>query len=131
MEDSSKKIDSNFFQLVLSLQMAAMQQMGKIASPVNGKVERNLGQARASIDILGMLSEKTENNLTEDEKNLLDRALFELRMNFIDESKKSAAKREEEKESAKKADKTDDDEAKKPEETATEDKSGNEEEKKD
>jgi hypothetical protein len=131
MEDSGKKIDSNFFQLVLSLQMAAMQQMGKIASPVTGKVEKNLGQARTSIDMLGMLSEKTENNLTEDEKNLLDRALFELRLNFVEESKKSAAEREKEKESANKADKTDDDEAKKPEEKATEDRADNEEEKKD
>jgi len=88
MEDSGKKLDANFFQLVLSLQMAAMQQMGKIASPLSGKVERNLMQAQASIDMLTMLSEKTKNNLTEDEKSLLDRILYELRMNYVDESKK-------------------------------------------
>ncbi len=88
MEDINKSLDANFFQLVLSLQMATMQQMGKIASPISGKVERNLMQAQASIDMLSMLSEKTKNNLTEDEKELLDRVLFELRMNFVDESKK-------------------------------------------
>ncbi len=88
MEDINKTIDANFFQLVLSLQMAAMQQMGKIASPISGKVERNLIQAQASIDMLSMLSKKTVNNLTEDEKGLLDRVLFELRMNYVDESKK-------------------------------------------
>jgi hypothetical protein len=88
MNETHDKIDANFFQLVLSLQMAAMQQMGKIASPISGKVERNLTQAKASIDMLNMLSEKTQNNLTDDEKGLLDRILFELRMNYVDESKK-------------------------------------------
>jgi DNA replication initiation complex subunit (GINS family) len=94
MTDAEQKIDAHFFNLVLSLQVAAMQQMGKIASPVTGKVERNLDQAQASIDILGMLSEKTKNNLTDEEKELLDRILFELRMNFIEESKKPAEKAE-------------------------------------
>jgi len=88
MEDTHNKIDANFFQLVLSLQMAAMQQMGKITSPISGKVERNLMQAKASIDMLNMLSEKTKNNLTKEEKDLLDRILYELRMNYVDESKK-------------------------------------------
>lgn len=88
MEDTNKKIDANFFQLVLSLQMTAMQQMGKIVSPLTGNVERNLVQAQASIDMLNMISEKTKNNLSEDEKSLLDRILYELRMNYVDESKK-------------------------------------------
>jgi hypothetical protein len=92
MNDTHGNIDANFFQLVLSLQMAAMQQMGKIASPITGEVERNLSQAKASIDMLNMISEKTENNLTDDEKGLLDRILFELRMNYVDESKKPDAK---------------------------------------
>jgi len=88
MADTEKRIDVNFFQLVISLQLSAMQQMGKIASPVDGKVERNLEQARLSIDMLSMLSEKTSNNLNKEEKELLDHVLFELRMNFVDESKK-------------------------------------------
>ncbi len=68
--------------------------MGKIASPVSGQVERNLEQTRASIDMLEMISEKTENNLTEEEKSLLDRVLYELRMNFVDESKKGDSESE-------------------------------------
>jgi len=89
MADAEQKIDANFFQLVVSLQMAAMQQMGKITSPVSGKVEINLDQARASIDIISMLAEKTDGNLTPEEKDLIDRILFELRMNFVDETKKA------------------------------------------
>lgn len=88
MTDEQNKMDANFFQLVVSLQMTAMQNLGKIASPVTGKVERNLDQAKLSIDMLTMLSDKTKGNLTEEEKNLLDRALYELRMNYIDEKNK-------------------------------------------
>ena len=89
MNESERKIDASFFQLIVSLQMAAMQQMGKIASPVSGKIEKNLDQARVSIDMLAMIAEKTDGNLTADEKDLIDRVLFEARMNFVDETKKS------------------------------------------
>ena len=59
-EDSARQINMHFFQLVASLQAAAWQQMGKIASPITGEVERNLEQAKVSIDMLDMLSEKTK-----------------------------------------------------------------------
>ncbi|RKX27938.1 MAG: hypothetical protein DRP47_05630 [Candidatus Zixiibacteriota bacterium] len=89
MTDTNNNENPMFAQLVLSLQMGAMQQMGKIASQLTGKVERNLSIAQASIDMLGMLESKTKGNLTEDEEKLLSHTLYELRMNFIDESKKS------------------------------------------
>lgn len=88
MIDQNRDINGNFFQLILSLQVAAMQQMGKIASPITGKVERSLEQAKVSIDMLEMLEEKTRGNLSKDEKDLIDRVLYEARMNFLDESKK-------------------------------------------
>lgn len=97
MVDADKNINANFFQLVLSLQVAAMQQMGKIASPITGKVDRNLDQARASIDMLAMLSEKTKNNLVKEEEDLINRVLYELRMNYMEESKKPEARPEESK----------------------------------
>jgi DNA replication initiation complex subunit (GINS family) len=125
MEDSNKKLDANFFQLVLSLQMAAMQQMGKIASPFSGKVERNLMQAQASIDMLAMLSEKTKNNLTEDEKNLIDRVLYELRMNYVDESKKPDEESKEDNDTAK-AEKSASTDSKEQEENEVKNESGEE-----
>jgi hypothetical protein len=77
-----------FTQLVLSFQAAAWQQMGKVPSIMTGKVERNLEMARHSIDMLGMLEEKTKGNLSESENKYLQHALFELRMNFLEEVKK-------------------------------------------
>jgi hypothetical protein len=84
-------IDRNealFVQLLLTFQTAAYHQMGKIASPMTGKVERNLEQARNSIDILGMIQEKTKGSLSESEQKMIDNILYELRMNFLEEQKK-------------------------------------------
>jgi hypothetical protein len=89
MTESKQGIDVHFLRLVTSLQMAALQNMGRMASPVTNKVSRDFDQAQNSIDMLAMLAEKTDGNLTEEEKDLIDRILFELRMLFVEESKKS------------------------------------------
>jgi len=82
------KISPQFISLVLSLQSAAMYQMGKIISPVTGKIERDMEQARFSIDLLTMLQEKTKGNLLAEEKKILESAVYNLQMNFVDEMNK-------------------------------------------
>lgn len=88
MDDIPRDIDQQLAQLVISLQMGAMQQMGKVASPVTGKIERDLTIAQATIDLIAMLERKMAGNLSDEEKKLISHVLYELRMNFIDESKK-------------------------------------------
>lgn len=90
-----KSLGSHFVQLVLSFHAAAWQQMGKVASIMTGKIERDLNMAKHSIDMLGMLEEKTKGNLTEDEEKYLRHTLYELRMNYLDEMKKGPEKKEE------------------------------------
>jgi len=92
-----------FMQLVIMFQGAAMQQMGKVMNPITNKIERDLEQARLSIDILGMIEEKTKGNLSDEEKRFLDHVLFELRMNYMDEVNKppQEEKKEEEKKEGK------------------------------
>lgn len=79
------------FQLVFSLKTAAMQQMGKIVSPVTGEVEKDMTIAQTTIDILAMLETKMKGNLSDEESGFINRSLYELRMNFVDESKKSVS----------------------------------------
>ncbi len=78
-----------FMQVIMMFQGAAMQQMGKLANPASGKVEQDLDQAKMSIDILGMLKEKTKGNVNENEGKFLDHVLYELRMNYVDEVNKA------------------------------------------
>lgn len=88
-EHDSKDIDSLLFtQLVMSFQAAAWQQMGKTVSPFSGKVERNLELAKNSIDILGMLENKTKGNLSDAEHDFLKNVLTQLRMNYVEEINK-------------------------------------------
>jgi hypothetical protein len=89
MEEQKKVSEDEalFVQLVLMFQAAAMQQLGKLINPLNGKTERNLEQAKFSIDILDMLKSKTEGNLSEEEKRLLGHIIYELQMNYLDELK--------------------------------------------
>jgi hypothetical protein len=88
MNENIKDVNVNFFQLIVSLQAGAMQQLGKVISPISGKVERDLELAKATIDMLTMLEEKTKGNLSEDEGKLLSHVLYELRLNYVEESKK-------------------------------------------
>jgi hypothetical protein len=73
----------NFDALVQSLYMTAALQMGAGTQPGEQPRVDILG-ARQSIDMLSVLVEKTKGNLTDKEQRLLQNALFELRMMFME-----------------------------------------------
>ncbi len=84
-----------FQHLVVMFQTLAIQQMGKLTSPITGKVERDLHQAKITVDMLGMIQKKTEGNLDENEKKILDTVMMELQMNYIDETARAEKEKEE------------------------------------
>ncbi len=71
--------------LVFTLQAGAMQQMGKLQDPSTGEVRRDLEQARATIDILEMLKVKCRTSTPLDLVRLLDQAVLNLQLNYMDE----------------------------------------------
>jgi hypothetical protein len=75
--------EMNFDKLVQSLYMTAALQMGAGTQPGEQPRVDILG-ARQSIDMLSVLVEKTKGNLNEKEQRLLQNALFELRMMFME-----------------------------------------------
>lgn len=74
--------------LVFSLQAGAMQQMGKIQNPMTGEIEKDLQAARSSIDVLEMLKAKCRTDTPADILRLLDSAVMDLQLNYMDELKK-------------------------------------------
>lgn len=84
-EKKKEELNYQFVSLVFSLQQAAMAQMGKIANPVTGKMERNLAQTKATIDMLEMLKEKSKGNLTDTEQKIILNTLDNLYLNYADE----------------------------------------------
>lgn len=91
------KLNMLFMSLVLSLSQAAMQHMGKITNPLTGKIERNLEQAKVTIDMLEMLKEKSKGNLVKEEDKLISETLATLQLNYVDEVKKEEKEKKEEK----------------------------------
>jgi hypothetical protein len=75
----------NFAGFIFSLSTTAMYHFGDFPDPGAKEAKRNLPAAKQTIDILSILKTKTEGNLDEDEKQLLDGILYELRMRFVKE----------------------------------------------
>ena len=73
----------SFDHLVQQFYVSAMIQMG--AGAQEGQRPRvDILGARQTIDLLGILAEKTRGNLTEAESRILDTVLFEARMAFLE-----------------------------------------------
>lgn len=83
-DQSQEGEELNFSNYVASLGFQALIFMGEIPSPVTQQVEKNLGQSKFLIDTLVLLREKTKGNLTEAEDKLLNGAIYELQMKFIE-----------------------------------------------
>jgi hypothetical protein len=73
----------NFETLVQSIYMTTIVQLGG-ATPEGQQPQVDLMGARQSIDMLGILAEKTKGTLTTSEERLLESALFEVRMGFLE-----------------------------------------------
>jgi hypothetical protein len=73
----------SFDQLVQSVYMTSIMQLGG-ATPEGQQPQVDIIGARQSIDMLSVLAEKTKGNLTPEESRLLESALFELRMAFLE-----------------------------------------------
>ncbi|MCX5833941.1 MAG: DUF1844 domain-containing protein [Deltaproteobacteria bacterium] len=78
----------DFSTFVFSLGTSALFHFGDFPDPATQNVEKNLPAAKQTIDILGMLREKTRGNLASEEEQLLDNLLFELRMRYVKEMEK-------------------------------------------
>jgi hypothetical protein len=69
---------------VLGLSTQALLLLGEIPDPESGTPARDLVGAKHMIDILGILKEKTRNNLEQAEEALLESVLYDLRMRYVE-----------------------------------------------
>ena len=58
--------------------------LGEMSNPVTGEMEKDVSVAKQTIDIIGMLSEKSRGNLDENEEQLLREVLYNLRMSYVE-----------------------------------------------
>ena len=77
----------NFTTFIYSLSSSALVALGETADPGTGKTEFNKDLAKHTIDVLGMLKQKFDNGLEEDEKKLLCELVYNLRMAYVNKTK--------------------------------------------
>lgn len=82
----------SFLAYISGLVMAAAVYLGDQPDPVTGMTSVNLTSAGHAIDILTMLQEKTQGNLTPEERQFLDQALYELRVNYVEAARKGPSR---------------------------------------
>lgn len=80
--DELPSIDFSTF--IISLSTQALMHLGEMIDPVTGNVEKDVAVAKQTIDIIGMLSEKSRGNLDETEEQLVKEVLYNLRMRYVE-----------------------------------------------
>ena len=77
----------DFTTFVLSLSHSARLHLGDAPDPVTGKSDVDLPMARHSIDLMGLIQEKTHGNLSGAEEQMLTQALDDLRLRYVEVSR--------------------------------------------
>lgn len=91
-KEESKRIPlppPDFSTLILSLSTTAMANLGLIPSLEKKETSVNLFLAKHTIDLINVLKEKTKGNLTPEEETLLNNLLYDLRLKYVEVSKKN------------------------------------------
>ena len=73
----------DFTNFVLSLSTSALIQLGDVPDPFTQKTSKNLPLAKQTIDLIGMLKEKTKGNLSSEEGKIIEYLLYDLRMRYV------------------------------------------------
>ena len=83
MSGEKEELEMDFSGFILSLNASALIHLGEIPDPHSKKREVNIPAAKHTITILEILAEKTEGNLSEEEKQLLDDMIYNIRMKYV------------------------------------------------
>jgi hypothetical protein len=75
---------ADFSTFILSLGSSALIHLGEIEPPGETAKRRDLPMAKHTIDLLTLLREKTQSNLTPEEDKLLDSLLYDLRLRYVE-----------------------------------------------
>jgi hypothetical protein len=73
----------DFSTFVMSLASSVLLHLGELSDPEAASAGRDLSLAKQTIDILGMLDEKTRGNLSQDEARLIEHLLYDLRLKYV------------------------------------------------
>jgi hypothetical protein len=82
-EAAGEAPEPSFLQFLSGMAMQTMVHLGMMSNPMTNERAVDLPNAKYSIDLLGILREKTEGNLTEEETRYFDTMLANVRMGYV------------------------------------------------
>ena len=88
--DGTDSLQVTFNTLILSMSTTVLVQIGDAPAELFGGEEPppvNLPMAKHSIDMLALLEEKTQGNLSGEEERLLGQLLYDLRLRYVEACK--------------------------------------------
>ncbi len=80
---SDRKVEASFTQFIGGFAVQTLVHLGRMSNPMTGETSVDLANAKYSIDILGILQEKTNGNLSGEEGEYLANLLRDLRMEYV------------------------------------------------
>ena len=87
MTEPQQKVEATLSTLLYSLGSAAAMSLGLVPNPNTNKTEVNLTVAQFNIDMLEVLEQKTQNNLSKEESDFLKHLLSDLRLKYVETAK--------------------------------------------
>jgi Domain of unknown function (DUF1844) len=105
LDDSAKEAaqklpPADFLTFVSGLAAQCMLYLGVVPNPHTGKTELDLDAAKYHIDLVAVLQEKTQGNLSDEEAGALKSILTDLRMRFVAATNEKTSQAEAETEKA-------------------------------
>ena len=90
MTESKSLASPDFSSLILSIASTALLKLGLDSK---NPQEKDLNMARYNIDLLILLREKTQNNLSKEESQLLESCISDLQIQFINKQNEEKEKK--------------------------------------
>ncbi len=85
-EKKPKETSPGFMNLMNSLAFQVLMHLGEIPNPETNQPQKDREAAKATIDLILQLKEKTEGNLSDQEAGFFSAVLPELQMKFVQNS---------------------------------------------
>jgi hypothetical protein len=83
IEEEGPVPEITFMNYLQSLAFSTLIHLGEIPDPASSQKAKSLPMAKQTIDLLGLLKEKTKGNLTAEEEKAFEFILYDLRMRYV------------------------------------------------
>ncbi len=80
---SESETPSIFLQFLSGMAAQTLMHLGAMRNPLTGETKPDLANAKYSLDLLGVLEQKTQGRLDPEEERYLRAALRELRLQYV------------------------------------------------